>query len=101
MSKKRRRHESSVSERDVQLMYETHNDLVRINPPDDLPIYRLLTGKDDSTFCKRVSEALKLGYRLYGSPSIAFNGTDVIAAQAVVWSKFTPQLQDHDDDIPF
>ena len=101
MSKKRRRPESNISEREVQLVYETYNATVRTNPPDDLPVYRLLTGKDDSTFCMRVSEALKLGYRLYGSPSITFNGTDVIAAQAVIWNKLAPQLLDPDDDIPF
>ena len=101
MSMKRRRPKSNLSERDVKLVYETYNEFVRVNPPNDLPVYRLLTGKDDSTFCRRVSEALKLGYRLYGSPSITFNGTDVIAAQAVIWNKLAPQLQDPDDDIPF
>ncbi|MFB9158416.1 DUF1737 domain-containing protein [Chromobacterium violaceum] len=35
-------------------------------PPDGLPAYRLLTGPDDSAFCKRVSEALAQGYRLHG-----------------------------------
>jgi len=54
-------------------------------PPDGLPAYRLLTGKDDATFCRRVSEALSLGYKLYGSPAATFNGTDVIVAQAIVW----------------
>ncbi|HET8898275.1 MAG TPA: DUF1737 domain-containing protein [Rhodanobacteraceae bacterium] len=54
-------------------------------PPDNLPIYRLLTGPDDARFCHRVSEALALGYVLYGSPSVTFNGTSVIAAQAIVW----------------
>ncbi|AUH51642.1 DUF1737 domain-containing protein [Chromobacterium sp. ATCC 53434] len=54
-------------------------------PPDGMPAYRLLTGPDDSAFCKRVSEALALGYRLYGSPAAAFNGERVIVAQAVLW----------------
>ncbi|MYN30287.1 DUF1737 domain-containing protein [Duganella levis] len=54
-------------------------------PPDDLPVYRVLTGPDDAKFCRRVSEALALGYVLYGSPSVAFNGENVIVAQAVVW----------------
>lgn len=54
-------------------------------PPHDLPTYRLLTGPDDSAFCLRVSEALALGYRLYGSPSVAVNGQSIVAAQAVVW----------------
>jgi Domain of unknown function (DUF1737) len=35
-------------------------------PPDGLPRCRLLTGKDDATFCNRVNEALKIGYELYG-----------------------------------
>lgn len=56
-------------------------------PPGDLPIYRLLTGKDDATFCRRVSEALALGYRLYGSPAATFNGEHVVVAQALIWSE--------------
>jgi hypothetical protein len=55
------------------------------NPPNDLPTYRLLTGPDDASFCRRVSEALAQGYLLYGSPSATFNGESVIVAQAVVW----------------
>jgi len=54
-------------------------------PPDDLPIYRVLTGPDDASFCRRVSEALALGYVLYGSPAATFDGEHVIVAQAVVW----------------
>lgn len=54
-------------------------------PPEGLPIYRLLTGKDDATFCHRVSEALALGYRLYGSPAATFNGEHVVVAQALIW----------------
>jgi hypothetical protein len=55
------------------------------NPPKDFPIYRLLTGPDDRTFCERVSEALELGYELYGSPAATFNGQNVIVAQAIIW----------------
>jgi len=54
-------------------------------PPDGLPTYRLLTGPDDAGFCHRVSEALALGYQLYGSPAVTFNGENVIAAQALLW----------------
>jgi hypothetical protein len=54
-------------------------------PPDDLPVYRLLRGSDDSSSCRKVSEILVLGYKLYGSPSATFNGKDVIVAQAVNW----------------
>ena len=63
-------------------------------PPDGLPRYRLLTGKDDAAFCRRVSEALALGYQLYGSPAATFNGADVIVAQAVLWpdaGRLTPE----------
>jgi len=48
--------------------------------------YRLITGKDDSSFCERISLLINEGYILHGDPSITFNGTDVIAAQAVVLS---------------
>jgi hypothetical protein len=54
-------------------------------PPNSLPAYRILTGPDDAAFCHRVSEALALGYELYGSPAATFNGTHVIVAQALVW----------------
>jgi len=55
--------------------------------PEDRPIYRLLTGKDDRAFCERVSEALAQGWRLYGSPTIAWDTENncMKAAQAVVW----------------
>ncbi|PAB60362.1 DUF1737 domain-containing protein [Anaeromicrobium sediminis] len=46
--------------------------------------YRLITGKDDANFCKRISKLLDEGYKLYGSPSCTFNGEDVIVAQAVI-----------------
>lgn len=48
--------------------------------------YRLLTGPDDHAFCERVSKALDEGYQLYGSPTITFNGTTPIVAQAVIRS---------------
>ena len=61
-------------------------------PPDGLPTYRVLTGPDDATFCRRVSEAVLLGYKLYGSPAAAFNGKDVILAQAIVWPSIEPSI---------
>ncbi|MFJ8655547.1 DUF1737 domain-containing protein [Streptomyces rochei] len=54
-------------------------------PPDGLPVYRVLTGPDDATFCRRVSEMLDLGYELHGGPAVTFNGESVIVAQALVW----------------
>lgn len=62
-----------------------------LNPPDNLPIYRLLTGKDDAAFCHRVSDALALGYRLHGSPAATFNGEHVVVAQALIWRRVAPQ----------
>ena len=55
------------------------------HPPEGLPTYRVLTGPDDATFCRRVSAALEQGYLLYGSPSTTFNGESVIVAQAIIW----------------
>ena len=49
-----------------------------------MKIYRYLTGKDDVHFCARVTKALNEGYELYGSPTMSFNGTDIIVGQAIV-----------------
>ncbi len=46
--------------------------------------YRLITGKDDASFCGRISKLVEEGYILYGSPSCTYNGKDVIVAQAVI-----------------
>lgn len=51
--------------------------------PERLP-YRLLTGTDDRAFCEKVSAALLDGYVLHGSPTICWDGTRTITAQAVV-----------------
>jgi hypothetical protein len=53
--------------------------------PEELPKYRVLTGADDAAFCRRVSAALDLGYRLYGSPAATFDGKSVVVAQAIIW----------------
>lgn len=59
----------------------------RSRPPNGLPHYRVLTGPDNDTFCRRVSEALMLGYHLHGSPTITHDGTKVVIAQAVLWPR--------------
>lgn len=51
---------------------------------DDMKVYRYLTGKDDVNFCARVTKALNDGYELYGSPTMTFNGIDVIVGQAIM-----------------
>lgn len=60
-------------------------------PPKGLPAYRLLTGRDDAAFCRRVSEALAMGYELYGSPAATFDGEKVIVAQAIIWPSVRPR----------
>jgi len=49
-----------------------------------MKLYKLLTGPDDETFCKRVSEALNRGWELHGSPTLTHDGTTPIAGQALV-----------------
>jgi hypothetical protein len=65
-------------------------------PPDGLPVYRLLTGSDDDAFCRRVSEALELGYQLYGSPAVASDRDRdrVTVAQALLWPARLPPSRD-------
>ena len=49
-----------------------------------MKLYTLLTGPDDETVCKPVSEKLNNGWELYGSPTLTFNGVTVIAGQALI-----------------
>jgi hypothetical protein len=61
-------------------------------------VYRLLTGKDDSAFCHRVTAALNSGWELYGPPTMTFdaNKGEVVCGQAVrktVAGTYTPDLK--------
>ena len=49
-----------------------------------MKVYRYFTGKDDVHFCARVTKALNEGYELYGSPTMTFNGTEVIVGPVVI-----------------
>ncbi len=51
--------------------------------PDYTKTYKLLTGIDNSEFCGKVRLHLENGYSLHGSPTMAFNGKDIIVGQAV------------------
>lgn len=51
--------------------------------PDFTKTYKLLTGIDNSEFCAKVRLHLENGYSLHGSPTMAFNGKDIIVGQAV------------------
>lgn len=57
---------------------------------ETMPRYRLLTGVDDSEFCKRVSRALELGYELYEGPALTWKGDTGYVAQAVIWTRPEP-----------
>lgn len=48
--------------------------------------YRYLTGKDDSSFCHRVTKALNEGWQLYGSPTLTFDAAKghVVCGQAIM-----------------
>jgi hypothetical protein len=46
--------------------------------------YQLITGPDDTEFCRRVSAALDEGYELHGSPSLALSAGQLVVAQAVI-----------------
>ncbi len=51
-----------------------------------MKLYRLLTGTDDTAFCKRVSQALNKGWSLHGSPAVSYDPDNnrTICAQAIV-----------------
>lgn len=48
-------------------------------------LYRFITGPDDAEFCRRISALLDDGYILYGQPTLTYDGSTVIAGQALVW----------------
>lgn len=60
--------------------------------------YRLLTGKDTSAFCHKVTKALDEGWQLYGDPQYAFDtaAETMRCAQAVtkhVSGHYTPAMK--------
>jgi len=52
--------------------------------PNSIQHYKMITGKDDSEFCSRITKLLSEGYELYGSPTMTFNGEHVVVGQAVI-----------------
>lgn len=46
--------------------------------------YKLLTGADDFKFCARVTEFLNQGWKLYGNPTMSFDGKIIIVGQAII-----------------
>jgi len=103
MSKRPRRHHQGGAYRDSKQSFKESWEKVSAMPPDGLPTYRLITGKDDDAISGKVSEALKVGYRLHGSPAICINGAELVMAQAVVWpaAEYRTAIFDEDYEIPF
>lgn len=62
-----------------------------------MKVYRYLTGVDDASFCRRVTEALQNGWQLYGNPTLTFNGERVICGQAIV--KESDEVYDPDKPL--
>ena len=56
-----------------------------LTPTKRLTLYRYLTAPDDAAFCHKVTEALSLGWSLYGSPALTFDPVQgrTICGQAV------------------
>ena len=49
-----------------------------------MKLYRLITNPDDKEFCMKITELLNKGWKLYGDPTLTFNGKTPIAGQALV-----------------
>ena len=47
-------------------------------------VYRFLTGPDDASFCRRVTEALQNGWSLYGDPQLTHTDKGTYCGQAIV-----------------
>ena len=49
-----------------------------------MKLYRYITGIDDATFCMKITKLLNKGWKLYGNPTLTFNGTNNIVGQVVI-----------------
>jgi len=51
-----------------------------------MKLYRLLTERDTSAFCHKVTDALNKGWELYGSPTYAWDAANGVmrCGQAVI-----------------
>ena len=62
---------SSGNERAMTI--ETHHPSPPASNGMQMYVYSYLTGPDDATFCRRVTENLNKGWRLYGSPTLSYD----------------------------
>lgn len=49
-----------------------------------MKLYRYITRIDDSNFCMRIAKLINKGWKLYGNPTLTFNGTNNIVGQVVI-----------------
>jgi len=62
-------------------------------------IYRLLTGKDDSSFCHKVTKALSEGWELYGNPQYTYSGWAAARCAQAVTREVADQPYDPDKNL--
>jgi hypothetical protein len=49
-----------------------------------MKLYRYITGIDDSKFCMKITKLLNKGWKLYGNPTLTFNGNSCIVGQTII-----------------
>ena len=49
-----------------------------------MKLYRFITGPDNKEFCMRITKMINKGWKLYGNPTLTFDGKTAIAGQALV-----------------
>ena len=49
-----------------------------------MKLYRFITNPDNEEFCMRITKLINKGWKLYGNPTLTFNGKTPIVGQALV-----------------
>ena len=49
-----------------------------------MKLYRYITAIDGSKFCMKITKLLNKGWKLYGNPTLTFNGKNNIVGQVVI-----------------
>ncbi|HEX6930445.1 MAG TPA: DUF1737 domain-containing protein [Gammaproteobacteria bacterium] len=62
-----------------------------------MKLYRLITGKDDAAFCRRITALLNKGWELHGTASISAGMDGNQVAQAVVKEVANEEWSDEKD----
>jgi hypothetical protein len=63
-----------------------------------MKVYRYITGKDDASFCHRITDALNRGWDLYGQPTLTYDHKrgEVICGQVIIK---TVEGEDYDPSL--